>query len=109
MEIYKIERQGCEVNVLFTGKQYIFQNSYYGILAVATRKGYEDEDMNTFTLEYGNDNTIGDSFGGDYCATMAKRVINKIESLYSEREIHYDIVQGDVNKKYFIDIQTRER
>lgn len=109
MEIYKIERQGREVNVLFTGKQYIFQNSYYGILAVATRKGYKDEDMNTFTLEYGNDNTTGGSFDGDYCATMAKRVINKLESLYSKREIHYDIVQVDVNKKYFIDIQARER
>ena len=74
-----------------------------------TRKGYEDEEMNTFTLEYGNDNTIGGSFGDDYCATMAKRVINRIESIYSKREIHYDIVQVDVNKKYFIDIQTRER
>lgn len=97
------------MNVLFTGKQYLFQNSYYGILAVATRKGYEKEDMNTFTLEYGNDNTIGGSFGDDYCATMAKRVINKIESIYSEREIHYDIVQVDVNKKYFIEIRTKER
>lgn len=109
MEIYKIKRNECEVNVIFTGKQYIFHNSYFGILAVATRKGYEDEDMNTFTLEYGNDNTTGGSFGDDYCATMAKRVINKLESIYSEREIHYDIVQVDVNKKYFIDIQTRER
>lgn len=109
MEIYKIERNGCEVNVIFTGKQYIFQNSYLGILAVATRKGYEDEEMNTFTLEYGNDNIIEGPFGGNYCATMAKRVINGIESLYSKREIHYDIVQVDVNKKYFINIQTRER
>ncbi len=109
MEIYKIERQGCVVNVLFTGKQYIFHNLYYGIIAVATRKGFEDEDMNTFTLEYGNDNTIEGPFDGDYCATMAKCVIKKIESLYTESEIHYDIVQVDVNKKYFIDIQTRER
>ena len=38
MEIYKIKRNGCEVNVIFTGKQYIFHNSYFGILAVATRK-----------------------------------------------------------------------
>lgn len=47
MEIYKIERQGCEVNVLFTGKQYIFHNLKYGIIAVATRKGFEDERMKT--------------------------------------------------------------
>nr|DAU52265.1 MAG TPA: hypothetical protein [Caudoviricetes sp.] len=26
MEIYKIKRNGCEVNVIFTGKQYIFHN-----------------------------------------------------------------------------------
>ncbi len=32
MEIYKIKRNGCEVNVIFTGKQYIFHNSYFGIL-----------------------------------------------------------------------------
>ena len=42
MEIYKIKRKGYEVNVIFTGKQYIFHNSYFGILAVATRNGYTE-------------------------------------------------------------------
>ena len=35
MEIYKITRNNCEVNVIFTGAQYIFHNSYFGLLAVA--------------------------------------------------------------------------
>lgn len=109
MEIYKIERQGCEVNVLFTGKQYIFQHSYYGILAVATRKGYKDEDMNTFTLEYGNDNTIGGSFCGSYCETMAKQFINKTESQYVKCKTYYEVVEVDVNRKYYIDILAKER
>lgn len=104
MEIYKIKRNGCEVNVIFTGKQYIFHNSYFGILAVATRKGYKDEEMHTFILEYGNE-----SFGDSYCETMAKQFINKTESQYVKCKTYYEVKEVDVNKKYYIDIQTNER
>lgn len=109
MEIYKIKRNGCEVNVIFTGKQYIFHNSYFGILAVATRKGYKDEEMHTFILEYGNENTLGGSFGDSYCETMAKQFINKTESQYVKCKTYYEVVEVDVNKKYYIDILTKER
>lgn len=43
MEITSIKRNGSVVNVIFTGEQYIFHNAYYGILAVAQRKGFKKE------------------------------------------------------------------
>lgn len=109
MEIYKIKRNECEVNVIFTGKQYIFHNSYFGILAVATRKGYKDEEMHTFILEYGNENTLGGSFCGSYCETMAKQFINNTESQYVKCKTYYEVVKVDVNRKYYIDILAKER
>lgn len=109
MEIYKIKRSGCEINVLFTGEQYIFQNSFFGLLAVATRKGYSENDIDTFTLEYGNENTLGGSLGGSVCETMAKRFIKQCESRYVERDTKFSIVKVDINKKYYIDIKAKER
>lgn len=109
MELYKISRNGCEVNVIFTGKQYIFQNQFYGILAIATRKGYKEDEQNTFLLEYGSDTTLGGSFGGDYCATMAKQFIRKNENCYIKQDTKIEIVKVDVNRKYYIDILTKER
>lgn len=109
MELYKITRNGCEVNVIFTGKQYIFQNGFYGILAIATRKGYKEDEQNTFTLEYGSDTTLGGRFGGGYCATMAKQFITKNENRYVKQNTKFEVVKVDVNRKYYIDIQTKER
>lgn len=109
MEIYKIKRGGCEVNVIFTGEQYIFHNSFYGILAVATRKGYEENAIDTFILEYGNENTLGGSLGGSVCETMAKRFVKECESRYVKRDTKFSVIKVDVNTKYYILVQAKER
>lgn len=97
MEITKIKRNGCEVSVLFTGMQYIFHSSFYGILAVAERKGYKKEDGNYFTIRYGNCHTIGGSFGGEACLVMAKQFVKKTENRYIKQDIVFEAVKEDLN------------
>lgn len=109
MEIYKIMRNRCEVNVIFTGKQYIFHEFFYGILAVATRKGMTGEERDTFILECGNENAACGSFPVKYCEEMAKRFINKVDCQYVKSNIKYEVINVDVDKKYYIDIMAKER
>ena len=109
MEINKIKRGGYEVNVIFTGEQYIFHNSFYGILAVATRKGYKKEEKDIFILEYGNDLTVGYSLGGSVCEIIAKDFIRKCESKYVKCDTQFEVIKVDVNAKYYILVQAKER
>lgn len=109
MEIYKIKRNNCEVNVIFTGAQYIFHNSFYGLLAVADRKGYSDDVRNHFIVRYGNENTIGGSFAGDYCLSMAKSFIKRNESLYVNVKTTFEEVKEDINHIYYIDCKASPR
>ena len=80
MEITKLNRNNCEVNVIFTGEQYIFHNAFYGILAVGQRKGYKKEDTDHFTIYYGNHQTEGGSFAGTYCLKMANLSSRKMKA-----------------------------
>lgn len=41
MLVETLKWRDTKVLAIFTGKQYIFTNVYYGILAVANRKGLE--------------------------------------------------------------------
>lgn len=109
MEIYKITRNSCEVNVIFTGAQYIFHNGYYGLLAVADRKGYSDDERNHFIVRYGDSNTLGGSFGGDYCLSMAKAFIKKNESKYIEVQTTFEAVKEEINRLYYIDCKVTAR
>lgn len=79
MEITKLKWHSADVYCLFTGEQYIFTNSYYGILAVAERSA---ENRDLFTVYYGNEYTIGGSLGGDVCAELAERFVSKAENKY---------------------------
>ena len=108
MEITKIKRNECEVNVIFTGAQYIFHNSFYGILAVAERKGYKPEDTNHFTVYYGNQQTLGGSFAGTYCLTMAKSFIKRNESKYIQVNTTFDDVQEDLDT-WWMDFKAKRR
>ena len=108
MEITKIKRNGCEVNVIFTGAQYIFHNAFYGILAVAERKGYKPEDNNHFTVYYGNHQTLGGSFAGTYCLTMAKSFIKQNESKYIQVNTTFDEVQEDLDT-WWMDFKAKRR
>ena len=109
MEITKIKRNESEVNVIFTGKQYIFHNAFYGILAVGERKGYStDEETNHFTIYFGNHQTVGGRFGGNYCLNMAKSFIKKNESKYVQVSTTFDEVKEDLNT-WWMDFSAKRR
>ncbi len=109
MEITKITRNSCEVNVIFTGAQYIFHNAFYGILAVAERKEFDIDKAHTgFTLYYGNNNTLGGRFGGKYCLSMAKSFINKSENRYVKTDVTYEEVNEDLDG-WYLDFSAKRR
>jgi hypothetical protein len=108
MEITKLNRNNCEVNVIFTGEQYIFHNAFYGILAVGQRKGHKKEDTNHFTIYYGNHQTEGGSFAGTYCLKMAKSFIKKNESKYVKVNTIFEEVQEDLDM-WWMDFQAKRR
>lgn len=84
MEIKKIKIAGCESDVIFTGEKYIFYNDWYGIIGVATRKGFYaySEDKHTFDIKAGTENTVGGSVNRSSIVTAMKRYITKSENKY---------------------------
>ena len=109
MLVETLKWRGSKVLAIFTGKQYIFTNEFYGILAVATRKGFEKEEESSFTLEYGNKHTLGGSLVDSVICSLAKSFITKFENKYVSRDITFDVVKVDVNDKYYIECETKER
>ena len=109
MLVETLKWRNSKVLAIFTGKQYIFTNEYYGILAVATRKGFGKDEAKSFTLEYGNKYTLGGSLGCSVVCSLAKRFITKFENKYVARDITFDMVNVDVNDKYYIECGTKER
>ena len=100
MEFIKTTLRKFEINVLFTGELYIFNNSYHGLVAVA-RRDYDKstETKQYFYLEVGNSSCTGGSFCDSAVVEMAKRIINKHENRYSEQTLVYEIIYSDLNKK----------
>ena len=95
-----------EVQVIFTGEQYIFKNNWYGVLAVATRKENAPDDMHHFTIQVGNEYSSGSSYYNDTAVlAMVKRYINKEESQNIKKTTTYDVLKNDLSKCY-IDVQV---
>ena len=100
MEVNVIKKG--EVQVIFTGKEYIFGNDWYGILAVATRKGYAPDDMHHFTIQVGNEYCSGSSHYNDTAVlAMVKRYVNTREG----RTTTYDVLYTNLDSCY-IDVQV---
>ena len=100
MEVNVIKKG--EVQVIFTGKEYIFRNDWYGILAVATRKGYALDDMHHFTVQVGNEYSSGSSHYNDTAVlAMVKRYVNKQEG----KKTTYDVLYTNLDSCY-IDVQV---
>ena len=100
MEVNFIKKGG--VQVIFTGKEYIFKNNYYGILAVATRKGYAPDDMQHFTIQVGNEYSSGSSLYNDTAVlAMVKRYVNQQEG----KKTTYDVLYTNLDSCY-IDVQV---
>ena len=84
MEITKIKIAGCESNIIFTDEKYIFYNDRYGIIGLATRKGFYaySEDKHTFVIKAGTENTVGGSINRNSIITAMKKHITKSENKY---------------------------
>lgn len=101
MEIGKIKARNYEFNVVFTGGEYVFFNNWCGIAAVATRKGYDGRDIDTFVVTLGNDHLIGGSFGSDDAMlSVVKRYVNKNEAKYIDRDIVYEVEHKALHNAY---------
>lgn len=109
MEITKIRRHGSEINVIFTGAQYIFHNSFSGILAVAERKVFNvDKALTSFTVYYGNHQTTDSLFDGKYCFDMAKSLIIKNENRYVKTDVIFTPVEEDLDT-WYMDFKAKRR
>ena len=82
MEFTKIKLAGCESDMIFTGEKYIFYNDWYGVIGVATRKGYNSEDKHTFVIKAGTKNTVGGRVNRSSIITAMKKYISKNENKY---------------------------
>ena len=109
MEITKIKIAGCEVNMIFTGGQYIFSNDWYGVIGVATRKGFYaySEDKHTFDIKAGTENTVGGSVNRSSIVTAMKRHITKSENKYKEHTTFFED-SGEICD-YRIEVQLIEQ
>ena len=108
MEISKIKISGAEVNVLFTGTQYIFHNPFFGLLAVAERISKRKDNTTRFILSVDNYNTAS-SFAASGITAACKRFINKSENRYVATVVEYDEHAGNINREYYIDCVARPR
>ena len=91
-----------KVQVICTGEQYIFRNDWYGILAVATRKGYAPDDTPHFAIQVGNEYCSDSSLYNDAAVlAMVKHYVYKQEGTKTT----YDVLKNDLSKCY-IDVQV---
>ena len=114
MIVSKIKIAGHEVNVIFTGKQYIFHNPYFGLLAVAERVYSREEEtgvqVERFVLGVENYRTRGCPLNINTMIHAAKRYITKNENKYLHTVVEYDVRDaGDINANYCIDCTVRSR
>lgn len=90
MEITKIKIAGCEADMIFTGGQYIFWSDWFGVIGLATRKGYDEPDNHTFVIKAGTENTVGGSVNRSSIITAMKRYISKSENKYIVRNTLFE-------------------
>ena len=112
MIVSKITIAGHGVNVIFTGMQYIFHDSFFGILAVAERVDSREEETGgqvaRFVLGVENYRTRGCSLNINTIIPAAKRYITKNENKYLHTVVEYDVRDaGDINANYCIDCAVR--
>jgi hypothetical protein len=77
--INTISRRGIEMQVIFTGAQYIFTNRCYGVLAVANRTNKWYDEAKSFDIATENYHTVGGCLGGDAMEAIVAAYITKAE------------------------------
>lgn len=96
MELSTTTLNGSTVNVIFTGSNYFFYNSYFGLVAVAERTTQPTEEVETFRVTVGNRHCVGGSFNDSAVYTLVKRVVNKSENKYITKRVRYSSVVEDL-------------
>lgn len=110
MEISFIKNHGCQIEVIFTGSKYVFTNSFYGLLVVATRRSVGGETNQYFTLEVETESNLGSSFFEPQALVrLAQRFIKKSENKYITTNIFWEVQFKDVNNTYYININVEKR
>lgn len=107
MEFKKIKIAGCDNSMIFIGEKYIFWNDWYGVIGLATRKGYDEESKHTFVIKAGTENTVGGRINRNSIITAMKRHITKSENKY---KVHDTIFEdsGEICD-YRIEVQLIEQ
>lgn len=100
MEITRIHIGGSEVNVIFTGEQYIFHNTFFGVIAVANRDYNPNPEYKNFSVDIDNYRTIGSKCNFHTIAKAVIRYITREENRNVET-ITYKINKGcKINEIY---------
>ena len=82
MEFKKIKIAGREADMIFLGEKYIFLMDWYGVVGLATRKGYDEESKHTLVIKAGTEDTVGGSLNRSSIIAAMKRYITKSENKY---------------------------
>lgn len=105
MEISKIKIAGHPVDVLFTGSQYIFNSSFFGVICVANRTSYDSPE---FEIMAGNSHCLGGSLTDSAVFNAAKKFIMKSENRYITQDVKFTEKSEDLNE-WSISIEARPR
>lgn len=103
MEFYNVKSNCYEFNVVFTGRQYVFFNSWCGIAAIAERTTPSDKigsGEESFTIKYGNNALVGGSMGYQGIVPVVKRLVNKCENKYVPMKVEYTLEECELDKYY---------
>lgn len=98
MEIIRTKNSDLEINVLFTGKRYVFINGFFGLMAIAERQSESWEDRQVFNIECARSIDTG----------LIKRFIARQENKYCKRIVHFDKIDfriGSDSLPYGLDIE----
>lgn len=104
MEINRTKISGCEVNVIFTGKEYFFIDKFFGVIGIAKRNGFDNVNRCKFTITAGTENTVGGSMNRNSIITSMKRFISKEEGRIIPCKIEYVISEEICN--HYLNIEA---
>lgn len=102
MEFNRTKIAGCKVNVIFTGKNYFFLSDFFGVIGIAERNGFYDENKHKFTITAGTKYTVGGSVNRNSIIAAMKRFISKAENKYLPHKTEYVISEEICN--HYLDI-----
>lgn len=105
--INTISRLGIEMQVIFTGAQYIFINSFYGVLAIANRTKWDSEAA-SFDIATENYYTAGGRLGGGVMDEIAAAYIRKAEQRYITKEVEFTYT-CDAGQTFDLEIKATPR